>query len=642
MMASGFELVPITPQKTDPAWKHCQMFKNGDKVHLKCLYCGKLFKGGGIHRIKEHLAGHKGNASTCFRVPQDVRQLMQQSLDGAASKRRRKQKIDEVINNITQPSNDVDLFANQGDLNSEIELVPVHTDHLEPIQGLLVNREGRVDKNKVRRKRLREKNVSVEVLDVTQLRESLTGPNPNSLSSSERCMDLVDMAIARFLYDIGAPPDAVNSVYFQPMIDAIASVDPGAVGPSYHNLRGPILKNILEEVKGDFGKFASACGKTGCSLMVEQWSTKTGATFLSFLIYCPEGTVLWKSLDASDYINSSDNLVEVLKQVVEEVEEKIGEKNVLQVITSGEENFCIAGKKLMEMIPSLYWAPCAGECIDLILNDIADLDWISSILKQAQSMTRFIYNHSALLNLLRRYTFGRDIIEPGESKFFTNFLTLRRMVDHKPNLQSMVASPEWMDCLHSKDPAGLEFLDYVSSQSFWASCILITHLTSPLLRLLRIVRSEKKAAMGYVYAGIYRAKEVIKKELMKKEEYMIYWNIIDRRWDQTWCPPLHSAGFFLNPKFFYSVEGDMPVEVMSGMFDCIERFVSDIKVQDKIMKEINLYKSNSGDFSRKMAVRAHDTMHPGEFPYENSPFCIAIDLFICCNCWKNCITFIFY
>lgn len=613
-MASGFELVPVTPQKTDPAWKHCQMFKNGDKVHLKCLYCAKLFKGGGIHRIKEHLAGHKGNASTCFRVPQDVRQLMQQSLDGAATKRRRKQKIDEVISNIAQPGDDVDVLANQGDINSEIELVPVHMDSLEQNQSLLVNREGRVNKNKVRRKRVRENNVSVEVHDVMPLKESPTGANLHSLSSIKRCTEHVDMAIARFLYDIGAPLDAVSSVYFKPMIDAIASVGSEAVGPSYHSLRGPILKNILEEVKGDFGKFASACEKTGCSIMVEQWSTKTGGTFLSFLIYCPEGIVFWKSLDASDHINSPDSLVEVLKQVVEEVEEKIGEKNVLQVITNGEENFCIAGKRLMEMIPSLYWAPCASDCIDLILKDFAELDWISSILKQAQSMTCFIYNHSAVLNLLRRYTFGKDIIEPGESQSATNFLTLKQMVDHKPNLQSMVTSQEWMECPHSKNPTGLELLDNVSSQSFWDSCILITQLTSPLLRLLKIVRSEKKAAMGYVYAGIYRAKEAIKKELMKKEEYMIYWDIITRRWDQAWHPPLHSAGFFLNPKFFCSVEGDMPVEIMSGMFDCIERFVSDIKVQDKILKEINLYKSSSGDFGRKMAVRARDTLHPGECP----------------------------
>ena len=71
-MVSGLEPIPTTSRKHDPAWKHCQMFKKGERVQLKCIYSSKLFKGVGIHRIKEHLAGRKGNASTCLRVPPDV------------------------------------------------------------------------------------------------------------------------------------------------------------------------------------------------------------------------------------------------------------------------------------------------------------------------------------------------------------------------------------------------------------------------------------------------------------------------------------------------------------------------------------------------------------------------------------------
>ena len=56
--------------------------------------------------------------------------------------------------------------------------------------------------------------------------------------------------------------------------------------------------------------------------------------------------------------------------------------------------------------------------------------------------------------------------------------------------------------------------------------------------------------MGYIYAGIYRAKEAIKKELIKREGYIVYWNIIDHWWEQHWNLPLHAAGFYLNPKFF--------------------------------------------------------------------------------------------
>lgn len=102
-----------------------------------------------------------------------------------------------------------------------------------------------------------------------------------------------------------------------------------------------------------------------------------------------------KSVDATDFVHSSDILVEVLKQVVEEV----GVKNVLQVITKGEEQYVVAGKKLMDIFPTLYWSPCAAECIDLILKDFENLEWISGVIEQARSITRFIYNHAVVLNL---------------------------------------------------------------------------------------------------------------------------------------------------------------------------------------------------------------------------------------------------
>nr|GLL40275.1 uncharacterized protein LOC109153850 [Ipomoea trifida] len=135
----------------------------------------------------------------------------------------------------------------------------------------------------------------------------------------------------------------------------------------------------------------------------------------------------------------------------------------------------------------------------------------------------------------------------------------------------------------------------------------------PLLRLLRIVGSEKRSAMGYVYAGLYRAKEIIKKELADKNDYSVYWNIIDHRWHLLQRHPLHAAGFYLNPRFFYSTEEDVHLHLRSLVYDCIERLVPDPKIQDRIVKETTSYKNAAGDFGRKMAVRARETLLPGEW-----------------------------
>lgn len=726
----GLEPITVSPQKQDPGWKHCQVFVKNDensngvvnKVELKkCLYCGKMFQGGGIHRLKEHLAGRKGNGPICDRAPEDVRIAMQQHLENNLAVKRLKKKQTLVVGN--QGSSELDdyslsnrisdsaLVARRGDvgissrsldmdgvlLGTLRNSLPVSSGGVDVVKGVefsdnaLLEPSGEPDskfsfshKEDVgmsveRRFRLRDVNSSIENVgagsasNVTKsshnpagitLRENLNSfaehaqqrlplvslphsgvlvnreevkignasatkrkllIDENSYAGAEAGIlsnDLelerinsqrrVHVAIGRFLYEIGASLDAVKeSVYFQPMIDVIASGSSGVIAPSYHDLRGWILKDVVEEVRNDIDQCTARWEKTGCSLLASQWNSGKGRSFLNFSVYCPEGTIFLKSADVSDIIQSPDALHNLFQQVIEEV----GVKHILQVITNSEEQYIVVGKRLMETFPTLYWSPCAAHCIELMLEDFGKIEWIKSAIEQAKSVTRFIYKHTVVLNIMRRYTFGIDIVRPGECLCITNFMTLKQIADLKLNLQSMVTSQEWMGSSYANTVEGLVLLDTLTNRSFWSSVILINRLTDPLLRALNIVGSKKRAAMGYVFAGIYRAKEMIKRELPKREDYMFYWNIIDCRWKNLWHHPLHTAGFYLNPKFFYSVEGDMANSIVSGVFDCIERFISDIEVQDRIVKEINLYKDAAGDLGRKLAIRARDSLLPGEYFY---------------------------
>ncbi|XWS75730.1 hypothetical protein CRYUN_Cryun01aG0117200 [Craigia yunnanensis] len=599
-------LVPIsiTKQNQDPAWNHCQVFKNGERLQIKCMYCGKMFKGGGIHRFKEHLAGRKGQGPICEQVPSGVRSLMQESLYGVLVKQDNKQKTIPGLLACVSCSpyvGEIESSAYRDDVSNEIKPISV-LNTLEPSSNLALNGKGEVSEgSRGNRKRGRDR--------------SLLAANSDSCAKSDLALvskgveNPVHMAIGRFLYDIGVNLNAVNSVYFQPMIDAIASGGSGIVSPSCQDLRGSILKNVTEEVKDDIDRNKEMWRKTGCSILVEQWSSKNGRTLLSFLVYCPQATVFLKSVDASHVIYSEDHLYELLKQVVEEV----GVENVVQVITNCEEQYLFTGKRLMESFPSLFWAPCFGHCVDMMLQDFCNLEWINETIEQAKCVTRFVYNHSAVLNMMRRFTCGNDIVEPAVIRFATNFATLKRMVDLKLYLQAMVNSQDWLECPYAKKPGGLAMLDIVRNRSFWNSCILIVRLTYPLLRVLEIVGSKKRSAMGYVYAGIYRAKETIKKELVKKDDYMVYWDIIDHRWEQQRHLPLYAAGFFLNPKFFYSTDGNIHNDILSSVFDCIERLVPETNIQDQIVREIHMYKNATGDFGRPIAVRTRDNLLPGEW-----------------------------
>ncbi|GMN27356.1 hypothetical protein TIFTF001_001610 [Ficus carica] len=274
----GLEPITVSPQKHDPCWKHCQVFVKNDespngvvnKVELKkCLYCGKMFQGGGIHRLKEHLAGRKGNGPICDRAPEDVRIAMQQNLENKLALKRQKMKQSLVVVNSGELDSyslsnhgqctlprvpDSALTVNRGDVgissdspacvlrensnafagHAQQRLPPVSFPH----SGVLENREEEVgiigNASSVKRKRLVDE-------------DSYAGDDAGTVSNDlelERVnsRQRIQVAIGRFLYEIGASLDAVKeSVYFQPMINALASGGSGITAPSYHDLRGFFL-----------------------------------------------------------------------------------------------------------------------------------------------------------------------------------------------------------------------------------------------------------------------------------------------------------------------------------------------------------------------------------------------------------------
>ncbi|KAH6777668.1 hypothetical protein C2S52_006739 [Perilla frutescens var. hirtella] len=531
---------------------------------------------------------------------------MLESLNGVAVRKRKKQKLAEEMSGFDNPgTSGVEVANNSCGLNSDIVLLPVPEmiEHDGDVDGDGDREDGMSGKTGIRKKKGRVRKAPDVVNSNAAPLAVFPAGNPKKASN------VVNMAIGRFFFDVGLPADAVKSAYFQPMIDAIASQGAEVVGPSYNDLRNMVLKNAIHEVRYDVDQCTTAWGKTGCSILVDEWNSGKGKTFVNFFAYCPEGTVFLRSADISRAIDSADVLYELLKEIVEQV----GLRNVLQVVTTSEDRYVIAGKRLTDTYPSIFWTPCAGQCIDWILQDIGELPRVKMILDQARSISRYIYSNTAVINMMRRYTFGVDLVDPGTTRSATNFMTLKRMVNIRHNLQSMVTSEEWMESSYSKDQEAFVVLDSISSQSFWSSCTSIIRLTDPLLRLLRIVKSQKMPAMGYVFAGLYRAKEAIKKELDTKEEYLVYWSIIDRRWEQLQRHPLHAAGFYLNPKFFYSLEGDGHLHIRSLVYDCIEKLVPELNVLDKIMKETASYHSGAGDFGRKMAIRARETLLPTEW-----------------------------
>ncbi|XP_059597713.1 uncharacterized protein LOC109121933 [Vitis vinifera] len=151
--------------------------------------------------------------------------------------------------------------------------------------------------------------------------------------------------------------------------------------------------------------------------------------------------------------------------------------------------------------------------------------------------------------------------------------------------------------------------------SFWNTIVFCLKVSGPLVRVLRLVDGEKKAPMGYIYEAMNRAKDAIVRSFNGNEEkYKEIFNIIDKRWEIQLHRPLHAAGYFLNPEFFYDKpEIEHDAEIMSDLYKCILRLTRDPAKQEKVVAEVSLFTNAQGLFGNELAVRTRKTRAPAEW-----------------------------
>ncbi|XP_058204706.1 uncharacterized protein LOC131318756 [Rhododendron vialii] len=116
-------------------------------------------------------------------------------------------------------------------------------------------------------------------------------------------------------------------------------------------------------------------------------------------------------VDASGYSTTGDSMYRLLDDYVE----RIGEANVVQVVTDSATYNKIAGKLLMTKRPHLYWTPCAAHCLDLMLEDIFKLPYLKRTWERAIKVHGYIYNRPTLLNMMRYFTQRKELIKPEKS-----------------------------------------------------------------------------------------------------------------------------------------------------------------------------------------------------------------------------------
>ncbi|KAL4326853.1 hypothetical protein AHAS_Ahas13G0041600 [Arachis hypogaea] len=534
--------------KTDPAWGHCKQVLDKGKTALVCIYCEKHIRGGGINRVKHHLAGKGRDIEACRKVPAAVRHQFSQNIEDLRTKKRKTQE------------EYAESYGACDDVEREFD---------------------EIERNEMRQQQASRipapssrKGVGKQLKGLQSFFPPAATPGAQPsikiVLQSKEIVEKCDIAIARWMMDASVPFNAVNSAYYQPMIDAIANMGAGYKGPNYQRVHGYLLSKLVEDVKKMIEGYRVIWKQTGCTIMADGWTDRCRRTLINFLVYCPKGTVFLKSVDASHISKTAEALFKLLRDVVLFV----GPENVVHVVTDNAANY-----------------------------DIGKFVEVTETVSQASMITKYIYNHCHPLYLMRQFTGGREILRPAPTRFTTNFIALQSILAQKDALRAMVTSREWTSSAYSKEAKAKKFVDQVLDSKFWNQCTDIVKLTEPLVHVLRIVDSEDRAAMGFLYQAMYKAREDMVKRFQKRKRVVEpYLKILDSRWDLQLKRNLHAAEF------------DKHKETISGLLDVIERYAyGDADLITKLTSEKRIFKNAEGDFGRQSAIRERSTVMPDQW-----------------------------
>ncbi|CAD6238113.1 unnamed protein product [Miscanthus lutarioriparius] len=200
----------------------------------------------------------------------------------------------------------------------------------------------------------------------------------------------------------------------------------------------PLLERVVNKTTKLRKKHEEAWKEYGCTIISDGWTDTSHRHLINFLANSLAGTFFLGSVDASSEIANANMLAGLLEKQID----KVGKEHVVQIVTNNGANFKAAGRLLMERIPHLFWTPCAAHCLDLLLEDIGKIKEFHICINMAQNVTRFMYKHGRVLDLIRN-KIGRDLVRPTVTRFATSFLTLASLHKNRSGLRNLAVSDEW-------------------------------------------------------------------------------------------------------------------------------------------------------------------------------------------------------
>lgn len=549
-------------REKDVCWEYAEKL-DGNKV--RCKFCQRVLNGG-ISRLKHHLSRFPSKGvNPCSKVRDDVTDRVRNIIAS-------KEEVKEISSVKKQKLVEV---KSPGNLSATKDLLSLET--TSPIVKIFPT--------------------------------STTGINPLTPTSTNN-QENAERSIALLFFENKLDFSVARSSSYQLMIDAITKCGPGFTGPS-----AEILKTIwLERIKSEVGLQSKDVEKewatTGCTIIADTWTDYKSKAIVNFLVSSPSRTFFHKSVDASAYFKNTKWLADLFDSVIQE----FGPENVVQIIMDSSFNYTGIANHILQNYGTIFVSPCVSQCLNLILEDFTKVDWISRCIFQAQTMSKLIYNNASLLDLMKKYSGGQELIRTGITKSVSTFLSLQSMLKLKTRLKHMFHSPEFAsNTSYANKPQSLSCIAIAEDGEFWRTVEECVAISEPFLKVLREV-SEGKPTVGSIYELMTRAKESIRTYyIMDENKCKTFLDIVDTKWRDQLHSPLHAAAAFLNPSVQYNPEIKFLSSIKQDFFNVLDKLLPVPDMRRDITNQIYTFTKAHGMFGCSLAKEARNTVAPCKF-----------------------------
>ncbi|KAH7288868.1 hypothetical protein KP509_31G047500 [Ceratopteris richardii] len=247
-----------------------------------------------------------------------------------------------------------------------------------------------------------------------------------------------------------------------------------------------------------------------------------------------------------------------------------------------------------------------AHCLNNILKDIGNLDWISPPINEANSLVSSINNHTRVKNeFSKRSTLA--LLKYSDTRFAYNLTMLHRVVKCSGVLQGLLLSDEFARMSEASTSTGKHFRRLADDATWWENISHILDIVHPLVHLLKVVDS-MEPCIGKVYEAMDRTIESLKTLVKDNDRYEEIAAICVNKWN-SYYSPLHAAAYMLDPEFQDKKQYADP-EVANGWRVTLERLVPDSAKRRLIRDQVSKYRIGK-DASYACADAQEDRLRVG-------------------------------